>query len=583
MKLYRLLLQLFPARFREEYEAPMERLFSDEYRDATGFWSRTRLWFRAIEDVVVSAPQQRLNELMLDLTHATRIYRKHLFTTMLALAALALAIGASTGVFSVLSALLLRSLPFSRPEELTRLWLPPVSALSGHATFSDWHRHSTYLANAAALSPSEMNLTGEREAFRIKVAETSANFSELLGTNPVVGRTFAPDEDIPGHNEVAVISYGLWQQRFGGTPEIAGSVLHLNGARFTIIGVAPSAFDFPGKTAIWLPTVFDFEKVPHRGALFIETIGRLKPGVTVPMAQQMFDAEVRRIPERIRSLGPGEPGAQNRPRLESLQNHLAGTVRQATWVLAGMTLLVLLTACGNVAQLLLSRTTTERRQELAVRAALGASRSRLLQQLITEATFLTVLGATLGLLVAYWTAKIASAVAPAQIAAQEYTVLDWRVLGFAAALAVAIGIIFGVFPALFVSHLQPNARAIQRRHANGIAGTKTARAGLVAVQAALTLCLLTSAFALGLTFLRLMKVDLGFQTANTVTLNVSLQGTARNGSAEWQYYRDALKRLRSIPGVISAGGTSYLPLADNVLHGWRHQDGLWPDSGGRYD
>ncbi len=248
-----------------------------------------------------------------------------------------------------------------------------------------------------------------------------------------------------------------------------------------------------------------------------------------------------------------------------------------------MTLLVLLTACGNVAQLLLSRTTTERRQELAVRAALGASRSRLLQQLITEATFLTVLGATLGLLVAYWTAKIASAVAPAQIAAQEYTVLDWRVLGFAVALAVAIGIIFGVFPALFVSHLQPNARAIQRRHANGIAGTKTARAGLVAVQAALTLCLLTSAFALGLTFLRLMKVDLGFQTANTVTLNVSLQGTARNGSAEWQYYRDALKRLRSIPGVISAGGTSYLPLADNVLHGWRHQDGLWPDSGGRYD
>src|SRR5271165_6143279 len=202
MKLYRLLLRLFPARFREEYEAPMEHLFSDEYRDATGVWSRTRLWSRAIGDVIVSAPQQRLSELTLDLSHAARIYRKHLFSTMLALTAMALAIGASTGVFSVLSAVLLRSLPFADPEELTRLWLPPVSALSGRAAFSDWYRHSAYLANAAAISPSEMNLTGEREAFRVKVAETSSNFFRLLGTNSVIGRTFAPDEDIPGHNEV---------------------------------------------------------------------------------------------------------------------------------------------------------------------------------------------------------------------------------------------------------------------------------------------------------------------------------------------------------------------------------------------
>jgi putative ABC transport system permease protein len=566
MKLFSWLLRLYPARFREEYEMPMERQFRDEYREANSGWSRTRLWMRTLWDLTVSVPEQFAAELQLDLKHGLRVYRHRLASTVLAVIGLALAIGVTTGVFSVLNALLLRSLPFSDPGQLTRLWHPPVSALSGRTGFFDWSRQSVYLESVAAVSPSDMNLTGEREAFRVRIAETSANFFRLLGTNPVAGRTFTVEEDIPGHNEVAVISHSLWQQLYGGDPDISGKPLHVNGARMTVIGVAPAGFDFPGRTAVWMPTVFDFEKVPHRGALFIETIGRLKKGVSDRMAQEMYDAEIRRIPEKQRTLSPGEPDAENRPRLESLQDQLAGPVRQATWVLAGMTLLVLLTACGSVAQLLLSRT-TERRQELAVRAALGASLGRILQQLATEATFLTMVAASLGILVAHWTTRIASSIAPAQLASQEYTVLDWRVLGFGIALALAMGVLFGVLPAWFVGRLQPSGQETGHRRGTRDVGTKKARAGLVAAQAALTVCLVTSAFALGIAFLKLLAQDLGFRTENVVTLNVSVQGTRRSGPAEWQYYSEALTRLRAVPGVIAAGGVSYLPLANNVYMG----------------
>jgi predicted permease len=560
-KLYSYLLKIFPARFREEFETPMERQFHDEYRETHSRGDRARLWLHAIWDVAAAAPGEMLRELRLDLKQAIRVYRSRALSTALAVIALGLAIGASTGVFSVLNALLLRTLPFSNPEQLTELWFSPVSAMSGRTAFTVWYRQSSYLQSAAAFSSSEMNLTGERDALRVKVAETSANFFQLFGTKPVLGRTFASDEDVLGHNAVVVISYGVWQQLFGGDPGVTGTSLHVNGARLTIIGVAPANFDYPGKTDIWMPTVFDFEKIPKRGAFLIQTLGRLKQDVSIRQAREMFEAEVRRTnPESRESLSLEE---QNRPPIVSLQDQLAGPVRQASWVLAGMTLLVLLTACASVAQLLLSRA-TERRQELEIRAALGASRARLMQQLITEATVLTLTGAALGLVVAHWASRIVSSVAPAQLATQEYSVLDWRVLGFAAALAFAMGIVFGVVPVWLIGRLQPRGDLMRNQPGTRNIGTKRARMGLIALQAALTLSLLTRSVALGRTFVQLLHVELGFRPASVVTLNVSLQGTRHRGAGEWQYYNEALHRLRGLPGVQAAGAVSYLPLANNI-------------------
>lgn len=559
--LYSRLLQLYPARFREEYERELERQFAEEYREASGGFGRAWFWIRALVDLATTIPAEMAREARQDLRFAARTYRHRKSITLLTVAALALAIGATTGVFSVLNALLLRDLPFAQPDRLVEFNGYPTNALHGKGVRTeDLGRYVPYFESAAVAQPAEMTLNTDTDGFHVKVAETSANFFAVLGTQPFLGRAFLPDEGQAGNAQVAVIGHGLWQEAFGADVGLLGRTVRVNGVSVRVIGIAPVAFDYPQRTAVWLPTIALPNAMPKPpGAYFLSQVARLKPGFSVNQARALFEADVRRVfPDLLKVNNPG------RARLAPLRDQLAGNVRQASWVLLGTVLLVLLIACANVAQLFLSRV-SERQGELSIRAALGASRARLTQQLVTEATVLTLVAAALGMGIAYWASRIATAAQPAALASQAYTILDWRVLGFAAGIVVVTGVMFGAFPLWALGRrMQPShdvvripGRTISRR-------ASRLRAFLVLAQAAFTVVLVACSVTTGRAFLRLAGSDLGYRTDHLVTMNIALAGTPyQENQALPQYFNAALQHIRAVPGVESAGAVNYLPLTDS--------------------
>lgn len=557
MIIYRWLLKLYPVTFRERYQQAIEQQFRDEYRETSARRDRMILWLRTARDLAGSIPVELYREFGQDLKYAFRLHRKRPLPAILAIAALSLSIGVSTGIFSVLNASLLRALPFRSPEQLVELRHSPVTAGVGQAAFSQWRKESSYLDDAATFSTSEMTLAVKNGAVRVRVTETSANFPGLLGMVTVIGRTFVDDEDRPGHTNVAIISHSLWNQIFGGDVEAIGASIELNGKPLTVIGVAPARFDYPGITDIWTPAVFDFESVPKTGAFFFQTIGRLK--IDLKQARQIFETETKRnLSESARG------NDTQRPRMISLREELSGEVGKAAWILAGMIFFVLLIAYANLAHLLLSRI-AERQTELSVRTALGASRTRLVQQLMTEATILAVIGAVSGLILAHYVSHLLSIAAPPALATQSYTVLDWSVLGFAGGLTVITALFFGILPGFLASRMQTTAHLAQGTSDSAKTASSHVRFGLLVLQACMTLIFLAASVTMGQTFLRLLKTNLGFQPKNVVTMTVSLQGTKyRTGNARWNYYREALDRLQSTPGVEAAGAVGYLPLVKQV-------------------
>jgi predicted permease len=489
-----------------------------------------------------------IEHVLYDVRHACRVLRRDLLLTITATTILAICIGANTTVFSVVNALLLRSLPFRSPDRLAAMsfFLPPHDTA---AQFDFWRTHSSYLQDAALFEDGDLNIGDPEHMLRAHIAMTSWNFFSLLGSQPVIGRTF-----LPGDHSIAVISYGMWQQLYAGSHQVLGKRIHVYGLQphpdelVTIVGVMPPDFDFPANTLVW--------KAPEytRGNNGWVTIGRLKPGMSWAQARIAFVAEAhqhRRLP------------ADLLPRMFiSLQDALAGRVKYASLLLMAGVVLILLIACANLSNLTLART-AERRYELSIRSAMGASRGRLIQQLLTECLLLAIISAALGLTIAIWAASLASKTQPAALASQTYTILDVRVLAFVLGLSVVSTVLFGLLPALSGG----------RRPLFAVRGPTALRSQglrnvLIAAQVALTIVLLIASVSVMQALSHELRIDRGFRADGLVTASVALEGTVRGKPGErLEYFEEVLDHLRRLPEVRSASATEFLPLLSGKFLG----------------
>ena len=494
---------------------------------------------------------QLAREVFQDLKYALRLWASRPWHAGLAIAALAIGIGANTGVFSVVDALLLRSLPFHEPDRLALLhqFIPPHDSAK---EFHEWGRQSAYLADTALFEENDVNLGGAGVASRAHVAQTSWNFFSVLGTQPVLGRGFAPEDEVdgtgwglPGRNAVAVIGDGLWQQLFGGDARALGTTIRIDGTPLTVVGVAPPGFDYPGKSVLWKPAAYS------GGNNGWGTVARLKAGITWPQARAAFAVEAER-------LSPKQEGNDERlrPTMTSLRDGLAGPVKDASLLFMGAVLLVLLIACTNVANLLLAGT-ADRAAELSIRSALGASRSRITRQLLTECVLLSGVATLVGLLVGYWTTVIAAQVEPPPLGAQSYSILNGRVLSFTLMMSAITAVMFGVFPAVYAGRIH----GFTARGGSKTRGWRLVRESLVGAQVMLTMILLAGSVSVGRAIVHLMRIDRGYDVKGVVTVNVSLGGTTHQlNKRQLPYFEEVLARIRSLPGVRAASATEFLPL-----------------------
>jgi predicted permease len=514
------------------------------------------LGIRLSANLVESIPQVS-REISQDFRYALRLWVSRPWQAGFAITALAIGIGANIGVFSVVNALLLRSLPFHEPDRLALLnqFIPPHDSAR---EFHDWRQQSTYLADAALFEETDVNLGGVGVVSRAHVAQTSWNFFSVLGMQPIVGRGFTPGDDVdgtgwglPGRNAVAVIGYGLWQQLFGGDPQALGSTIRVDGNQLTVVGVAPAGFDYPGKAVLWKPAALS------RGNNGWGTVARLKTGITWPQARAAFAVEVQRLLPKRRRID------NLCPSMTSLQDGLAGPVKNASLMFMGAVLLILLIACTNVANLSIART-TDRAGELSIRSALGATRGRLARQFFTESLLLCLVATLTGLLMAYWTVSLAAHVEPPPLGAQSYDLLDGPVLSFTLIISVIAALTFGVLPALYAGRVLPLATPPSSK----TRGSRLVRESLVGAQVMLTIILLAASVSVGRAFMHLMSSDRGYDVKGIVTVSVSLDGTTHQlDGRQLPYFEGALDRIRRIPGIRSASATEFLPLYASAFVG----------------
>jgi putative ABC transport system permease protein len=497
---------------------------------------------------------------MTDLRFAFRQLLKNPGFTAVAVLTLALGIGANTAIFSAVDAVLIRPLPYADADRLVMIWDDDMRRTGSRKFFStppewdEWRRHNTVFTDIAASQPGDAALSNDGEPEELPARKVSANFWTVLGAQPLLGRVFTEDEDARG-TRVVVISHGLWQRRFGGAPDALGRKIILNDSPWEVIGVMPREFYFmPARDIdLWMPTSFSPGMLKNWGWHDVHCVARLKPGVTLQQAKEAMAALSLRV--SAEHVKPARSAA-----VTALREELAGKSYTSVIMLLGASAAVLLIACVNLANLLMSRGAA-RRREVAVRAALGAGRRRLVTQFLVESLVLAGLGAFAGLALAIPFMRFLDTLVPETMAAVRLT-LDWRVLAFSAAIAIAAGLTFGLAPAVGLSRL-----ALQdalRDGGRGSAGGRSHRFqhSLIVLETALAVVLLTSGGMLLQTFQRLRQLDLGIRSEKVLTFVTPLF-RYRDFDQRVAFVNAELEQIRAIPGVISAGAISRIPLTVN--------------------
>ncbi len=502
-----------------------------------------------------------------DLRYAFRLLLKSPAFTLVAVLTLALGIAASTAIFSVVDAVLLHPLPYPQAEQIVTVAQTDRSTGvsygdSAPANFLDWSAQNSVFSAMACGRSSSRSLSGGEQPESVRVTMVSSQFFKLFQTAPFLGRTLGPEDAKPGNDHVVVLGHALWTRRYPAGRGVIGKEVLLNGEKYTVVGVMPPGFAPDNYGELWQPSPYDVPVHPlapndnprlMRDRSYLDTWARLKPGVTLAQAQAQMNTIASRLEKQYPNANEDTGVA-----LVAMHEEMVGSLRPMLLMLLGAVSFVLLIACANVANLLLARAAS-RSREIAIRTALGASRSRIVRQLLTESLLLALLGGALGLLLASWALPLLLSLSPGDISDFRGIGLNREVLVFSLLASLVTGTLFGVAPAFFASRAKPSASLREGERGSSL-GKSPTRSALIAAEIALSLVLLVGAGLMMKSFVRLTSVDPGFNAAHLLVFNAGLAASP-DAARQTNFYREVTEKIKALPGVKAVGAVSQLPLS----------------------
>ncbi len=567
MSVYRILLLLYPAAFRGQYGEELCAVFARRLRDAANPLALLLVWMDAVLDVLITASQTHWDILRQDIRYTLRSWRRAPGFAVTAIVVAALGVGATTAAYTLTDYVLLRPLPFPEADRLTDVWEdtgPYTQMEPSPPNYRDWKLMNKSFSAMAAYTDFLFNLVGAGQPEQVQVVAATSDLFPMLGAQTELGRLPTPQDDRDGAPGVVVLSNGFWKQRFGGDSGVLGRKILLNDQPYVIVGVMQAGFLYPRRsTKLWTAMRFANRDFEDRNDNILDVVAKLRPGISIAQAR----ADMRIVSARLKQQYPVD-NEHVGVTVNSLRDEMPDRSRMLLMALLGASFCVLLIACSNLANLLLARALA-RRKEIAVRNALGAGRERLVRQMMTESLALALCGGFLGLLLAALAVPLFSKLVPDALPIAAQPSIDGRVLLFAFALTILTGICFGVIPAARGASGN-TAASLQEGSRQGVGGRKERlRSGLVIAEVAVSLVLLVCSGLLIRALLRVEQTNPGFQPENVLTVRTMLPMPRYSATAtRVQFYSRVLSEVRRLPGVSSAGYTSFLPI---VATG-----GIWP-------